>query len=224
MNQLQLDYNAARNFMVDGQVRPNKVTDPRVLEAMRSLPRERFVPAALAALAYIDEDLPLGGGRVLMEPMVVARLAQLAQARAGLKALVIASGTGYGAALLAACGCAVTALEEDEALLAIARPVLAEFAPAVKLVQGKISAGLPQGAPWDIIMVEGAVPELPASFAAQVAPGGRLVGVLATSGGGRAILAEPAGTPDAPRLKLREMFDCNTPTLPSLRAAPAFVF
>jgi protein-L-isoaspartate(D-aspartate) O-methyltransferase len=224
MNQLQLDYTAARNFMVDGQVRPNKVTDPRVLDAMRTLPRERFVPAALAELAYIDEDLPLGGGRALMEPMVLARLVQLAQARIGQKALVIASGTGYGAAVLAACGCTVTALEEDEALLAIARPVLAEFAPAVKLVQGKIGAGLPQGAPWDIIMIDGAVHELPSGLAAQVAASGRLVGVLATTGGGRAILAEPAGTADAPRLKLREMFDCNTPTLPSLRPAPAFVF
>jgi protein-L-isoaspartate(D-aspartate) O-methyltransferase len=224
MNQLQLDYPAARNNMVDGQVRPNKVTDPRVLDAMRSLPRERFVPATLATLAYIDEDLPLGGGRVLMEPMVLARLVQLAEARAGQKALVIAAGSGYGAAVLAACGCTVTALEEDEALLALARPVLAEFAPGVKLVQGTISAGLPQGAPWDIIMIEGAVPVVPSAYAAQVGPAGRLVGVLATPGGGRAILGEQAGTPNAPRLKLREMFDCNTPTLPSLRSAPAFVF
>ena len=224
MNQLPPDYKAARNYMVDGQVRPNKVTDPRVLDAMRSLPRERFVPPALAPLAYVDEDLALGGGRVLMEPMVIARLVQLARARPGERALVMGAGTGYGAAVLAACGCAVTALEEDEALLAIGRPVLASVAPMVKLVHGKIADGLRQPTPWDIIMIEGAVIEVPLFLAGQLAAGGRLVTVLATSGGGRAVLGEPAGTPSAPRLKLREVFDCNTPMLPSLRPAPAFVF
>jgi protein-L-isoaspartate(D-aspartate) O-methyltransferase len=224
MNQLLPDYTAARNNMVDGQVRPNKVTDPRVLDAMRTLPRERFVPAALSGLAYVDEDLPLGGGRALMEPMVIARLVQLARARPGERALVIAAGTGYGAAVMAACGCAVTALEEDEALIAIARPVLASVAPGVRMVQGSLAAGLTQGAPWDIIMIEGAVTSIPPALAGQLSAAGRVVTVLSTGGGGRAVIAEPAGTPDAPRLKLREVFDCNTPMLPSLRPAAAFVF
>ena len=226
MNQImpEIDYKAARNNMVDGQVRPNKVTDPRVLDAMRSLPRELFVPPALSALAYVDEDLDLGGGRVLMEPMVIARLVQLARARPGERALVIASGTGYGAALLAACGCAVTALEEDEALLAIAQPVLARLAPGVRVVRGGLAAGLMQSEPWDIIMIEGAVAAIPPALAGQLAAAGRLVTVISTGGGGRAVLGEPAGTADAPRLKLREVFDCNTPMLPSLRPAPAFVF
>jgi protein-L-isoaspartate(D-aspartate) O-methyltransferase len=224
MNQLLPDYSAARNNMVDGQIRPNKVTDPRVLDAMRTLPRERFVPPALSGLAYVDEDLPLGGGRALMEPMVIARLVQLARARPGERALVIAAGTGYGAALMAACGCAVTALEEDEALISIAKPVLASVAPGVRVVRGSFDAGLSQGAPWDIIMIEGAVTSIPAALAGQLSAAGRLVTVLSTGGGGRAVLAEPAGTPDAPRLKLREVFDCNTPMLPSLRPAAAFVF
>jgi protein-L-isoaspartate(D-aspartate) O-methyltransferase len=98
------DYTAARNLMVDGQVRPNKVYDPRIIAAMRRLPRERFVPPALAARAYADEDVNLGNGRALMEPMVIARLVQMAAVRPGERALVVASGTGYGAALLAACG------------------------------------------------------------------------------------------------------------------------
>jgi protein-L-isoaspartate(D-aspartate) O-methyltransferase len=224
MDQAPPDYSAARNNMVDGQVRPNKVTDPRILDAMRSLPRERFVPPGLAALAYADEDIPLGRGRALMEPMVIARLVQLARGRAGEKALVIGAGTGYGAALLAACGCVVTALEEDDALLAIARAVLPSVAPAVRLVEGKLAVGVPQGAPWDVIMIEGAVTEIPAALAGQLAPGGRLVTVLATGGAGRAVLAEPVGAPDTPRLKLREVFDCNTPMLPSLRPAAKFVF
>jgi protein-L-isoaspartate(D-aspartate) O-methyltransferase len=209
---------------VDGQVRPNKVTDPRVLDAMRTLPRERFVPPALSALAYVDEDLPLGGGRVLMEPMVIARLVQLARARSGERVLVIAAGTGYGAALMAACGCTVTALEEDEALIAIAQPVLASVAPGIRIVRGDFASGLKRDAAWDIIMIEGAVAAIPPALAGQLTATGRVVTVLSTGGGGRAVLAEPAGTPDSPRLKLREVFDCNTPMLPSLRPAAAFVF
>ncbi len=219
------DYAAARNNMVDSQVRPNKVTDPRILDAMRALPREEFVPPSLAPVAYIDEDLPLGGGRVLMEPMVIARLVQLARVRPGERALVIAAGTGYGAALVAACGASVTALDDDEAFLAIALRVLPRYAPAVKIVHGPLAAGLTDGAPWDVILLEGAVSEIPAALAGQVAPGGRLVTVLGADGvGGRAVLAEPAGTPDAPRLRAREAFDCSTPLLPGLRPAPAFVF
>jgi protein-L-isoaspartate(D-aspartate) O-methyltransferase len=94
----------ARANMVDSQVRPNKVTDPRILHAMRTLPRERFLPPALASLAYADEDVPLGNGRVLMEPMVLARLLQIAAPMPGEVALVVGAGTGYGAAVLAACG------------------------------------------------------------------------------------------------------------------------
>jgi protein-L-isoaspartate(D-aspartate) O-methyltransferase len=225
MDQPFFDYAVARDNMVDSQVRPNKVTDPRVLDAMRLLPREQFVPPSLAALAYIDEDIPLGAGRVLTEPMVIARLVQLARGRPGERALVIGAGTGYGAALMAACGCDVTALEEDKALIAIALRVLPRLAPAVRVVEGKLAAGLVRAVGWDIVLIEGAVEEIPPALAGQIAPGGRLVTVLAGSGGGgRAILAEPTGTPESPRLRAREIFDCNTPLLPSLRLVPTFVF
>lgn len=225
MDQPHFDFTAARNNMVDGQVRPNKVTDPRVLDAMRTLPREQFLPASLAASAYIDEDIPLGAGRVLTEPMVIARLVQLARARVGERALVIGAATGYGAALLAACGCEVTALEEDKALLAIASRVLPKVSPGVRIVEGRLSAGLAAAGPWDVILLEGAVAEIPPGLARQVAPGGRLVTVLAGGGGAyRAVVAELAGTPDMPLLRSREVFDCNTPLLPSLCPAPTFAF
>ena len=218
-------YATARNNMVDSQVRPNKVTDPRLLDAMRRLPRELFVPPALAALAYVDEDIPLGQGRVLMQPLAIARLVQLARGRAGEKALVVGAGAGYGAALLAACGCVVTALEEDGRLIAMAQKALSRLAPAVRIVQGELAAGVKAGAPWDIILIEGAVAAAPPSLAAQVAHGGRLVTVLAAAGSvGHAVLGEPVGTAGASRLQLREMFDCSTPLLPSFRPAPAFVF
>ena len=218
------DFAQARDHMVDGQVRPNKVIDPRVIRAMRSLPRERFLPSHLSALAYADEDVPLPRGRALMEPMVIARLVQLARVRAGERVLVVAAGAGYGAALMAACGGQVTALEDDEALLAIARAVLPGAAPSVRIQPGPPADGLPAGAPWDVIMIEGAVRAIPAALGAQVRPdGGRLVTVLAErAGAGHGVLAESAA-PGGP-LRAQPMFDCATPLLPAFAARPAFQF
>jgi len=223
------DYAAARDHMVDGQVRPNKVIDPRVIRAMRSIPRERFVPPHLANLAYVDEDVALGRGRALMEPMVIARLVQLARVRDDDRVLVVGAGSGYGTALLAACGGRVTALEEDEALLAIACRTLPEFAPGTVLVAGPLAAGQAAGAPWDVILIEGAVRVIPPAIALQLNPiGGRLVTVLApgnVTAGGQGVLAEP-GQHNAPSgtLRAQPMFDCTTPLLPPLLPTPVFQF
>ncbi len=221
----KLDFASARDHMVDCQVRPDKVVDPRLIRAMRTLPRERFVPAALAGSAYIDEDVRLMHGRVLMEPRVLARLVQLARVRAGELALVVGAGTGYGAAVLAECGAQVTALEEDEALLAIARAALPAVAPGVVLKAGRLQDGVP--GPWDLILIEGAVSEIPAAIAATLNhQGGRVVTVLAKSGGlGKGVLAEPIN-PGAPDVVLRAQphFDCATPMLPAFVPAPAFQF
>ena len=212
----------ARKHMVDSQIRPNKVTDPRILAAMRHLPRERFLPASLGALAYADEDVPLGNGRYLLEPMVMARLLQIAAPREGERALVVAAGSGYGAAVLSQCGPRVTAVEDDTALLALAREALAAEAPSVNLVAGPLAAGWQAGAPYDIIVIEGAVREIPPAIAKQLkTDGGRLVTVIAGPGRtNQAVLAEatPAG------LRAQPVFDCGTPALPSLLPASEFVF
>lgn len=238
------DFTEARNHMVDGQVRPNKVNDPRIIQAMRRLPRERFVPPHLAGLAYIDEDVPLGGGRFLMEPMVIARLVQLARVRAGERALVVGAGTGYGAALLAACGAEVTALEGDERLAAIAYRALAETAPGVSLVAGPLAQGWERGAPYDVVLIEGAVREIPPAVARQVRSNGRVVtvvcgasgvtggvsgGALGGTGGGACagVLAEPTRVSgrDGAVLRAQAEFDCATPMLPGLEPeAPVFRF
>ena len=217
-----MDFTETRNRMVDSQVRPNKVTDPRIIAAMRQLPRERFVPSERASLAYADEDVPLGGGRTLLEPMVIARLLQLTAADAGERVLVVAAGTGYGAAVLASCGARVTALEEAPPLLAIARETLAEFAPSVSLVSGPLAAGWPPGAPYDVILIEGAVQTIPAEIGEQLhRETGRLVAVCTGENGcGQAVLAEvtPAG------LRAQPMFDCATPLIPELIKTSGFVF
>lgn len=222
-----MDSQAARALMVDGQVRPNKVTDPRIIAAMRRLPREAFLPPPCAALAYADEDVPLGGGRFAMEPMVIARLIQMAALRAGERVLVVAAGGGYGAAVMADCGAQVTALEEDASLLALARTALAAHSPGVVLVEGRLAAGWAAGAPFDAIVIEGAAEAVPAAIAAQLTPvSGRLVTVLVDpdrAGAGRighAVIGEmtPAG------LNMRPVFDCAVPLLAGMRRAAKFVF
>ncbi|HTR16608.1 MAG TPA: methyltransferase domain-containing protein [Acetobacteraceae bacterium] len=216
------DFELARALMVDGQVRPNRVNDSRILHAMRTLPRERFVPPEQVPFAYIDEDLPLGGGRFLIKPMIIGRLLQLARPRAGENVLVVGAGTGYGAAILAACGAKVTALEEDDRLVAIGRQACAEFAPTVSFVSGPLSAGRAMFAPYDLVVIEGAVPAIPESIAAQVArEGGRLVTVIERPGTpGHAVLAEHSGT----ALRAQAEFDAMIPVLPSFVPAPAFIF
>jgi len=212
----------ARACMVNSQVRPNRVNDPRIIAAMRRIPRERFLPEAARHLAYVDEDVPLGNGRFLIEPMVFARMLQAAALRAQERVLVIAAGAGYGAAVLDACGGTVFALEEDPDLIRLAHAVLPAEAPGVTLVTGPLAAGCPNEGPFDLILIEGAVPEVPAALANQLTPHtGRLIGIV--GGAGRtahAIMGEktPAG------LRSYTLFDCGTPMLPSLRKAPAFEF
>jgi protein-L-isoaspartate(D-aspartate) O-methyltransferase len=212
----------ARNCMVDSQVRPNRVTDPRILSAMRQLPRERFLPRDVWPLAYADEDVPLGNGRFMLEPMVLARLLQAANLRDNERVLVVGSGTGYGAAVLAACGCRVTALEEDTALLAIAHAVLPAVAPSVTVVTGPLAAGWPANGPYDLILIEGAVPEIPAALAAQThRESGRILAALHVEGRiTQAVIAEAT----ALGVGISPLFDCGTPPIPSLRKAPMFAF
>jgi protein-L-isoaspartate(D-aspartate) O-methyltransferase len=222
MDRVAFDFADARNRMVDGQIRPNRVSDPRILAAMREIPREMFLPPALRAFAYVDEDIQLGGGRVLMEPLVIARLVQVLAPTEGTRALVVAAGVGYGAALLAACGVRVIALEEDAGLLGLAQAALNAIAPSVRLVTGALAAGWPGEAPYDMVLLEGAVHQIPPALGLQLrADGGRLATIRAEPGVvSHAVLAEP--TPAG--LRALPIFDCATPPIPSLLPKPGFVF
>jgi protein-L-isoaspartate(D-aspartate) O-methyltransferase len=215
-------FDAARRRMVESQLLPNKVTDERILDAFARIRRELFAPGTLRTTAYIDEDLPLGRGRFLMEPMVAARLIQAAAPTRSDTAIVIGAGTGYEAAVLGQLTRTVVALEEDGELARQARAALVdENIAAVTVVEGPPAAGYKQRQPYDVVLFAGAVAELPDDITAQLAQDGRLVGVVrAEPGVGRATLVIRRGGV----LARRVLFDAATPLLPGFAPRPAFVF
>jgi protein-L-isoaspartate(D-aspartate) O-methyltransferase len=217
-----IDFQSARINMVDSQVRPNKVTDLAVLEAMLAVPRERFVPEHLSGVAYIDEDVPLGGGRYLVEPMVLGRLLQLAAIAKSDAVLEIGCATGYASSVLSRLAGSVVALEEDRALAQRASALLRELGAAnVAVVEGPLAAGWPAKAPYGVILLGGAVPRIPPAISGQLAEGGRLVAVLrAGPGMAKAALVTRAGGVLAQRI----VFDAGTPLLPGFAEPPGFVF
>lgn len=217
-----MDYAQARHFMIEGQIRPNKVVDLGVLEAMARLPRERFVPRRLKGMAYVDEDLDLGSGRALMEPMVLARLLQAAEITRDDVVLVIGTGSGYEATVAATLAQTVLTLDSDSEQQAQVE-ALAHALDIVQLatVTGDIRSGVPDQAPFNVIMVNGAMAELPATYAEQLDNGGRLVGVLRPAGGvGRATLWQKVHGVVA----ARPLFDANTPYLGELAPVNSFQF
>jgi protein-L-isoaspartate(D-aspartate) O-methyltransferase len=215
-------FEVARSHMLESQLRPNKVTDDRVLNAFASIRRELFVPEHLRPVAYIDEDLPLGGGRYLMEPMVAARLLQEAAIARTDAALIVGAGTGYEAALTAMLARSVLALEEDPELARRARAALVEHAIAsVSVVEGSLHEGYRPRSPYDVVLLGGAVAETPTDINAQLAEGGRLLAVIKPLNSvGRATLTTRSGGV----LARRVIFDAATPRLPGFAPKPVFEF
>src|ERR1700687_4638975 len=172
-------YEAARVNMIENQLRPNKVTDGRVIDAFMRVAREAFVPERLRGVAYLDDDLPLGGGRSLMTPMVAARLLQAAAVKPKDTALVVGAAVGYEAALLACLARSVVALEPDAELARIGRSALVDHRIAsVSYVEASLRLGYRQRSPYDAILFGGAVATIPEEIAGQLAEGGRMAVVL----------------------------------------------
>lgn len=192
------DYAAARRTMVDCQVRTFDVTDLSVIAAFDTTPREIYVPAGCEALAYADVAVPLtsttGASRVMLPPLVIARMLQAFGPLAGLRVLEVGAGTGYVSALLARLGASVTALEDDEALAAAARANLQRDGLAgVEVVGGALAGGYPSSAPYDAILLNGAFQVLPEPLLAQLAESGALVGVETADSASRIVIVRRAG-------------------------------
>lgn len=213
---------AARLHMVESQLRPNRVVDDAILEAFLMVPREDFVPDHLKNVACIDEDLPLGNGRWLMEPMVLGRMIQLAGISPAETVLEIGSATGYGTAILARLARSVVGVESDAGLVRKAADNLARLGIKNAVVRhGPLERGYPDRAPYDVILFVGAIAEIPAAVADQLADNGRLLAVVKEGARmGHATLA----TKLRGRLSRRVVFDAATPLLPGLAPKPSFMF
>jgi protein-L-isoaspartate(D-aspartate) O-methyltransferase len=215
----------ARQKMVDGQVRTNDVTDPRIIDAMLSIPRELFVPESRRALAYLDLDLDVAEGgsskRYMIKPQIIAKMLQAAEITATDNVLVVGCASGYVVALAARLAAKVTGTESEPALVEKGNKVLSTLGFSnVALKTAAPANGDPASAPYDVIILNGATEILPDRLFDQLAEDGRLVGIFATGKPARVKIV----TRSHADLGHRALFDAAAPVLPGLERRPSFVF
>jgi protein-L-isoaspartate(D-aspartate) O-methyltransferase len=174
------DFSTRRMVMVDTQVRPSDVTKFPIIEAMLTIPREAFVPDGSIEAAYVGENLALGPGRVVLDPRTFAKMLDALDIQPRELVLDVGCGLGYSAAVLARLADAVVAVEEDETLAAQAQRALSEQGlDNAAVIAGPLAVGAPKHGPYDAIMIEGAVEEVPEALLAQLAEGGRIAAIFA---------------------------------------------
>jgi protein-L-isoaspartate(D-aspartate) O-methyltransferase len=222
-----LDFAANRRRMVDNQIRTADVTHRPLLAAFDSLAREEFLPEKLKAFAYSDRHLGIGRveatgeERYALAPVLVARMLQAVEPLEGAKLLHVACGTGYAAAICAKLGAQVVALDEDPRLIEAAQKALVSAGiSGVKTVIGSLPVGAATDAPFDVIFIEGAYRKQPAELVAQLAAGGRLIGVEGVGRAGQVMLQVKY----AEKIAGRPVFDAAAPLLSSFAADPQFAF
>jgi protein-L-isoaspartate(D-aspartate) O-methyltransferase len=215
-----MDYELARRNMVESQVRTNRVTHAGLIEAMETIPREQFVPENLAGIAYVDEAIPLGDGRFIMEPMVLALLLQTAEIDSDDVVLMVGCGSGYSAAIVARLAATVVAVEDNAALAQQATEnLVAMEVDNVAIMESPMVDGNAKQGPYDAIIFSGAVGEIPDAIVRQLADGGRLVAVIAKGDGlGKGTLVQKFGS----SVVSREVFDAGTPVLPGFEKKAEF--
>ena len=208
------DFAAARTAMIDSQLRPQGVTDPAVLEAMGAVLREHYLPDGTRPLAYVDRGVGIGDGRFLSPPAVLGKLLNQMRPRSGERALIVGAGTGYSSAILTHIRLDVIALESSAALAAQAREL------GVEAVEGPLETGWAKGAPYDLILIDGAVEHIPDAIIAQLADGGRLGTALIEREVARLIV----GRKVAGAFGYLTLGDAGTPALPGFSRPATFKF
>ncbi|WP_367714466.1 protein-L-isoaspartate O-methyltransferase [Nitratireductor sp. GISD-1A_MAKvit] len=222
---MTIDFSQQRANMVEGQLRTSDVTSVALLDAMGDIPREMFVPGRKKAHAYIDEDIEVAispdGPRYLMEPAAFGKLVQLADVQSSDVVLTVGAGTGYSSAVLSRLASFVVALESDETLAEMATEALKELGCVnVAVVGGALTAGYADDAPYDVIVICGAVDSVPQSLLEQLRDGGRLVVVIGEGNAAQAHLY----VKDDGVVSSRVAFNLAVRPLPGFRRKPGFVF
>ena len=215
----QPDYAAMRTAMVASQLRTNAVSDARVIAAMASVPRERFVRADMAPFAYRDSLVSLGGGRSLNLPIATGRLLTEARLLPSDRVLLIGAATGYTAAVLAELVSTVVAVESDHALVAMARGALGAD-DRITIIEGPLERGHPDGAPYDLMVIDGAVERVPDALVSQVRPGGRVVAGLVDRG----VTRLAAGRRSEGGFAMMDFADVDCCLLPGFATPARFTF
>jgi protein-L-isoaspartate(D-aspartate) O-methyltransferase len=208
------DFTQARTNMVDSQLRPNGITDSRILDAMQAVRREDFVPQGSRDVAYMDGDVPLKGAatpRYLIEPMAFAKMLQLADVRESDRVLDVGCATGYGAAVLAQLAGHVVALESDVSLMAAARENL-KGKVNVSLMENTLSDGAKSAGPFDLILIEGRVENMPEALFSQLTSKGRIIAAYGARDVSTCCIWSNTGSSHTSR----SAFDISIATLPSL--------
>jgi protein-L-isoaspartate(D-aspartate) O-methyltransferase len=173
---MALDLTEARERMVAEQLEQRGISDQRVLEAMRDVPRDRFVPAEFADHAYDDGPLPIGSEQTISQPYMVALMSEVAMLKGGERVLEVGTGSGYQTAILARLAAEVYSVEFIDGLHDRARAILTAMGLTnVHLASGDGSEGFPAAAPYDAIIVTAAMPGIARPLLDQLAPAGRLI-------------------------------------------------
>lgn len=219
------DFATARFHMVEGQLRPNKVTDRRILDAMGTVPREIFLQPLLAGIAYSDEDIQIAQGRYLMEPMILARLLQEASIKPDDRILDVAPATGYSTVVAAALAQEVVGVESDTALQKRGLDNIALLGIGNAGIQSGIHAeGFREKGPYNVILINGSVEIVPDALFAQLAEGGRLMAVVRHYGPGHAAHTSEARLYEKIHgaISHRGLFDANIQPLPGFQVPAVF--
>lgn len=213
------DFASLRTAMVDCQVRPSDVTKYPVIDAMLTVPREVYVPAAKRTVAYADAPIPFAPGRAMLEPRTLARMLDALSPGPDELALVVGSGYGYSAAVMSRLAQAVVALEEDpEAASEAASALAAHDADNVIPVEGPLAEGAPKHGPYDVMLIEGGIETLPDALAGQLREGGRIVALRMDGQAGEVCL----GVRHGGHIAWRPVFNAAAQVLPGFSKAKAF--
>ncbi|MBY6138992.1 protein-L-isoaspartate O-methyltransferase [Leisingera daeponensis] len=213
------DFTERRRMMVDTQIRPSDVTKYPIIEAMLAVPREKFVPDAQREAAYADQNVPLGGGRVLLEPRTLAKMLDAVDLQNDELVLDVGCGLGYSTAVAARIAQMVIGVEEDEAMAADAQELLSETGADNAIVHtGPLAEGAAEHGAYDVILVQGGAEDLPAALLDQLKDGGRVAALMVTGALGEVKIGYKSGG----RISWRFEFNASAPVLPGFAAAREF--